>query len=271
MSQLKPWQHRLHEVIFEADTRAGKAFDVALLVMIVLSVLVVILESVEGLALAHAQSLRRLEWGFTILFTIEYALRIFSIGRPKRYILSTYGVIDLLAIIPTYLSLIFVGSQSLLVIRALRLLRVFRVLKLARFVGAASMLGAAMRASVRKIIVFLFFVITLMVIIGAVMYMVEGKSSGFDNIPLSIYWTVVTMTTVGYGDIAPQTVLGRILASIVMILGYGIIAVPTGIVTVEMAQGRRAFGQVSTQACEQCAAEGHDADARHCKHCGALL
>lgn len=271
MSQLKPWQHLLHEVIFEADTRAGKAFDVALLVMIVLSVLVVILESVEGLAVAHAQLLRRLEWGFTILFTIEYVLRIISIGRPKRYILSTFGIIDLLAIIPTYLSVFFVGSQSLLVIRALRLVRIFRVLKLARFVGAASMLGEAMRASVRKIIVFLFFVGTMMVIIGAVMYLVEGKDSGFDNIPISIYWTVVTMTTVGYGDIAPQTVLGRILASIVMILGYGIIAVPTGIVTVEMAQGRQEPGPVSTQACEQCASEGHDPDARHCKHCGALL
>ena len=271
MGDLGPGRQRLHEVIFEADTPGGKAFDVVLLVFIVLSVIAVILESVNGLAVEHGALLRGIEWGFTILFTIEYLLRIVAIGRPRRYILSPFGIIDLLSILPTYLSLFFAGTQSLLVIRALRLLRVFRVLKLARFVGEASMLGDAMRASARKIIVFLFFVLTMVVIVGAVMYLVEGSASGFDNIPLSIYWTIVTMTTVGYGDIAPATVLGRVIASIVMIMGYGIIAVPTGIVSVEIAQTARKFGKVSTQACEQCACEGHDADAHYCKDCGAPL
>jgi voltage-gated potassium channel len=258
----------MHEVIFEADTPAGKAFDIALLVFIVLSVIAVVLESVKGLAAQHGPLLRGIEWGFTILFTVEYLLRIISIGQPRKYIFSGFGVIDLLAILPTYLSFMFVGTQSLLVIRALRLLRMFRVLKLARFVGEATMLRAALRASARKIIVFLFTVLTVVVIVGAVMYLVEGEASGFDNIPVSIYWTIVTMTTVGYGDIAPVTVLGRVIASFVMIMGYGIIAVPTGIVTAEITGRAR---EVSTQACEQCAYEGHDPDAQFCKKCGAQL
>lgn len=258
----------MHEVIFEADTPAGKAFDIVLLVAIVLSVVAVILESVDSIAATHGPLLRGIEWGFTVLFTIEYLLRLVSIGRPRRYIFSPFGIIDLLAILPTYLSVVFAGTQSLLVIRALRLLRAFRVLKLARFVGEASMLGDALRASARKIIVFLFTVLTIVVIVGAVMYLVEGSPSGFDNIPVSIYWTIVTMTTVGYGDIAPMTVPGRVIASIVMIMGYGIIAVPTGIVTVEFANRAR---RVSGQVCEQCAFEGHDPDARFCKKCGAAL
>ena len=233
-----------------------------------MSVVAVVLESVEGFAEEHGPLLRGIEWGFTILFTIEYLLRIISIGRPRNYIFSGFGIIDLLAILPTYLSLVFAGTQSLLVIRALRLLRVFRVLKLARFVGEASMLRLALRASMRKIIVFLFTVLTMVVIVGAVMHLVEGKESGFDNIPVSIYWTIVTMTTVGYGDIAPATVLGRVIASFVMIMGYGIIAVPTGIVTAEIAGRAR---EVSTQACEQCSQEGHDPDAQFCKKCGAEL
>jgi voltage-gated potassium channel len=258
----------MHEVIFEADTPAGKAFDVVLLVFIVLSVIAVVLESVQGFGASHGPLLRRIEWGFTILFSIEYLLRIVSIGRPSRYVFSAFGVIDLLAILPTYLSLFFTGTQSLIVIRAIRLLRIFRVLKLARFVGEARMLRQALRASLRKIIVFLFTVLTMVVIIGAVMHLIEGKDGGFDNIPVSIYWTIVTMTTVGYGDIAPVTVLGRIIASFVMILGYGIIAVPTGIVTAEMTGRAR---HVSTQVCEQCAHEGHDPDAEFCKKCGAPL
>jgi voltage-gated potassium channel len=237
-------------------------------VFIVLSVIAVVLESVEGFAEEHGALLRGIEWGFTILFTIEYALRIYSIGRSRSYIFSAFGIIDLLAILPTYLSLVFAGTQSLLVIRALRLLRVFRVLKLARFVGEARMLRAALRASARKIIVFLFTVLTMVVIVGAVMHLVEGAESGFDNIPVSIYWTIVTMTTVGYGDIAPVTVLGRVIASFVMIMGYGIIAVPTGIVTAESAGRAR---EVSTQVCEQCTFEEHDPDARFCKKCGAPL
>lgn len=271
MGQLRPWQKKMHEIIYEADTPAGKTFDVVLLVLILLSVFAVVLESVDGLRADYGRLLRGIEWGLTILFSIEYILRMISIGRPRRYVLSGLGIIDLMAIVPTYLSIFFTGGQSLLVIRALRLLRVFRVLKLARFVGEASMLGQAMRASARKIIVFLVFLLTMIVIIGALMYLIEGKASGFNNIPVSIYWTVVTMTTVGYGDIAPQTVFGRFVASIVMILGYGIIAVPTGILTRELAQdGLRAL-PVSTQTCQQCAREGHDADAAHCKHCGAVL
>jgi voltage-gated potassium channel len=234
-----------------------------------LSVAAVLLESVPSIRASHGSLLRATEWFFTILFSIEYVLRLISIGRPMRYAVSMFGVIDLMAIVPTYLSLVITGSQSLIVIRALRLLRTFRVLKLAHFVGEARMLRAAVHASARKIIVFLSFVLTMVLIVGAVMYLVEGEASGFSNIPQSIYWAVVTMTTVGYGDIAPTTVLGKLLASVVMIMGYGIIAVPTGIVTVELAGVRRQ--QVSTQVCPQCAAEGHDPDASFCKHCGSRL
>ncbi|MCP3956950.1 MAG: ion transporter [bacterium] len=264
-----PWRSKVHELIFEADTPAGRAFDVTLWICIMASVTAVILESVTSIREAHGPALRAIEWGFTLLFTIEYALRLASVGRPWRYALSFYGVVDLLAIMPTYLSLVITGTQSLLVIRALRLLRIFRVLKLGRFVGAERLLRTAVRASVRKIIVFLGAVLTLMLIIGALMYLIEGEENGFHNIPQSIYWAIVTMTTVGYGDIAPQTVLGKFFASTVMILGYGIIAVPTGIVTVELANAGRKG--ISTQCCPQCAAEGHDTDANFCKYCGARL
>ena len=265
----RPWRARLHEVIFEADTAAGKAFDVALLAVIGVSVLSVVLESVASLRQAHGVLFRGVEWTVTVLFSVEYLLRILAVSRPLRYALSFFGLVDLLAIVPTYLSLFVAGAQSLLVIRALRLLRVFRVLKLAHFVGEARLLGAALRASRRKIVVFLGTVLTLVVIIGAVMYLVEGEAGGFTSIPQSIYWTIVTMTTVGYGDIAPQTVAGKFLASMVMITGYGIIAVPTGIVTVELAGASRR--QVSTQACPACGIDGHDTDARFCKYCGAPL
>jgi voltage-gated potassium channel len=264
-----PRQAKLHEIIFEADTPAGKAFDLALLAAIVISVVAVLLESVASIDAAYGEVLRAVEWGFTLLFTVEYILRLYCVGKPWRYATSFFGVVDLLAILPTYLSLFFAGTQSLIVIRALRLLRVFRVLKLVHFVGAERMLRTALRASLRKVIVFLGAVLTLVLIIGSVMYLVEGGKHGFTNIPVSIYWAIVTMTTVGYGDIAPQTVLGRLLASLVMILGYGIIAVPTGIVTVELAKGR--VDTVSTQVCPQCAAEGHDPDANYCKYCGARL
>jgi len=256
-------------VIFEADTPAGKAFDVALLVTIVASVLTVLLESVASIRAGYGPLLRGLEWIFTLLFTVEYVLRLLCVGQPLRYARSFFGLVDLLAIVPTYLSVFFAGAQSLIVIRALRLLRIFRVLKLAHFVGEARMLQAAIHASLRKITVFLGAVLTIVLIVGALMYLVEGEASGFSSIPQGIYWAIVTLTTVGYGDIAPQTVPGRVLASVVMILGYGIIAVPTGIVTVELAHARR--GDVSTQACPQCGAEGHDLDARHCKYCGARL
>ncbi len=263
------WRNKLHEVIFEADTPAGKAFDIALLICIVISVAAVMLESVAEIRHQYGARLRLIEWFFTLLFTAEYLLRLASVGRPLHYVRSFFGVVDLLAILPTYLSLFIAGTQSLIVIRALRLLRVFRVLKLVQFVGAERTLRAALRASSRKIIVFLGTVLTAVLIIGASMYLVEGEENGFTNIPQSIYWAIVTMTTVGYGDIAPSTVLGKILASTVMIIGYGILAVPTGIVTVELANARRT--SISTQACPQCSHEGHDPDARYCKYCGAAL
>ena len=263
------WRETLHEVIFEADTPFGKTFDLALLVAIVASVVAVMLESVAGIRQTWGPGLRAVEWGFTVLFTVEYVLRLTCVGRPWRYALSFYGLVDLLSIVPSYLSLVFTGSQGLIVIRALRLLRVFRVLKLVHFVGEERMLRAALRASSRKIIVFLGTVAILVLIIGASMYLIEGEENGFNNIPESIYWAIVTLTTVGYGDIAPQTILGKVFASTVMILGYGIIAVPTGIVTVELAQTHKR--RVSTQVCRQCAAEGHDADASFCKYCGEAL
>jgi voltage-gated potassium channel len=205
----------------------------------------------------------------TIIFTIEYLFRLYCVSKPARYARSFFGIVDLLAILPTYLSLIIPGAQSLIVIRALRLLRVFRVLKLAHFVGEASELTTALRASARKIIVFLGAVLTIVVIVGSIMYLIEGEANGFTSIPVSIYWAIVTMTTVGYGDIAPQTALGKILASAIMIMGYGIIAVPTGIVSVELAGVTRK--RITTQACPDCGAVGHDLDAVHCKFCGAKI
>jgi len=266
-----PASHRakLHEVLFEADTPAGKAFDVALLVSIVASILAVMLESVAAVREEFGPALLAFEWVVTLLFTVEYGLRLYCVGRPLAYALSFYGVVDLLAILPTYLSVVLTGAQSLLVIRALRLLRVFRVLKLAHFVGEARELRAALRASVRKIVVFLGAVMTLLLIVGALMYLIEGAASGFTSIPQGMYWAIVTMTTVGYGDIAPRTFPGKLLASVVMILGYGIIAVPTGIVSVEMSAAKQK--PVRTQACPSCASEGHDAGARFCKDCGAAL
>lgn len=259
----------LHEIIFEADTPGGKAFDVALLVVIVASVVAVMLESVASVGDEYGVALRAFEWVITILFTIEYVLRLYCVARPLAYAFSFYGIVDLLAILPTYLSVVFTGAQSLLVIRALRLLRVFRVLKLAHFVGEATELREALHASSRKIIVFLGAVMAVVLIVGALVYLIEGEDSGFTSIPQGIYWAIVTMTTVGYGDIAPQTVPGKVLASLIMILGYGIIAVPTGIVSVEMSAVSRR--PVSTQVCPRCASEGHEASAKFCKDCGSSL
>jgi voltage-gated potassium channel len=263
------WRMVLHEVIFEADTPAGKGFDVLLIISILASVAAVMLDSMGGVRSRYGMLLYGIEWFFTLLFTVEYVLRLLCVGKPLKYASSFYGIVDLLAIIPTYLSLILPGSQYLLVIRILRILRIFRILKLVAYLGEARLLMRALRASSRKIAVFLFTVLTLVVIFGSLMYVIEGEARGFTSIPRSIYWAIVTLTTVGYGDISPQTGLGQTLASVVMILGYGIIAVPTGIVTVQMSQ---TFGtQISTQACPECSAEGHDADARHCKFCGAAL
>lgn len=264
------WRAHLHEIIFEAETPAGKAFDLALIVAILLSVLAVVLESVASINARYGTVLRALEWFFTALFTVEYVLRLMCVRHPWRYARTFYATVDLLAIVPTYASLFLPGAvQSLLVIRSLRLLRIFRVLKLARYLMEGGTLMAALRASRIKITVFLGAVLTLDLIIGAIMYLVEPPESGFTSIPRSMYWTIVTMTTVGYGDIAPTTVLGQFLASFVMVLGYGIIAVPTGIVSVELA--RVSPASVTTRACPACGVEGHDLDAIHCKFCGGRL
>ncbi|CAA9405970.1 MAG: Potassium voltage-gated channel subfamily KQT; possible potassium channel, VIC family [uncultured Pyrinomonadaceae bacterium] len=262
------WRHRLYEVIFEAETVAGKTFDVILLIMIILSVAVVILESVKSLRDDYGKLLLGAEWAFTIIFTVEYVLRLISVRRPLRYAKSFFGVIDLLAIIPTYASLFLPGLQYLLAIRILRLLRVFRILKLAEYVGEARVITSALRASAKKISVFLLGVLTLVTIIGSIMYVIEGEQHGFNDIPTSIYWAIVTLTTVGYGDLSPQTPLGKAFASLVMIMGYAIIAVPTGIVTVELS---RSHSKISTQVCPECHAQDHDADAVFCKYCATHL
>jgi voltage-gated potassium channel len=264
------WRKTLFEVIFEADTPAGKWFDIVLIVLILLSVVTVMLDSVAGIRSAHGRLLYGLEWCFTILFTAEYVLRLLCVGRPLRYAVSFFGVVDLLAILPTYLSLLVFGSRYLAVVRLLRVLRVFRVLKLGHHIKEAGVLKKALYASHRKILVFLFVVLTLVVIIGSLMHVIERGENGFTSIPRSVYWAIVTLTTVGYGDISPQTAPGQFLAAIVMILGYSIIAVPTGIVTIELAQAS-APSKLNTQACPSCSAEGHDSDAVHCKFCGAKL
>ncbi|MEZ4387027.1 MAG: ion transporter [Candidatus Krumholzibacteriia bacterium] len=261
---------RLHEIIFEADTPAGRHFDVLLIWSILFSVAAVMLESVRTIRAEHGTLLTGIEWFFTFLFTVEYVLRLSCIGRPMRYATSFFGVVDLLAIVPTYLSLFLPGSQYLLVIRVLRVLRIFRVLKLVQFLDEANIMGRAMRASARKIAVFIFTVLTLVVVFGSVMYLIEGERHGFTSIPRSIYWAIVTMTTVGYGDISPQTAVGQTVAAVVMMLGFAIIAVPTGIVASEFQRAERGR-TVSTQACPQCSADGHDHDAAYCKRCGAAL
>lgn len=266
---IKPGQdqlrRRLHAVIFEADTPLGRLFDLVLLGAILLSVVIVMLESMEELGQRYAYEFHVVEWALTILFTVEYALRLYCIRKPWLYAKSFYGIVDLVSILPAYLSLFVSGTQLLLAVRALRLLRVFRVLKLVYFLTEARVLLRALRASRGKIVVFMFFVVLLVTVIGAVMYVVEGQSNTeFRNIPVSIYWAIVTLTTVGFGDITPETNLGRFLSAIVMILGYAVIAVPTGILTMEMMKNR----STNTQACHNCGAEGHDDNARYCKFCG---
>ena len=264
------WREELRVVIFEADTPAGKAFDVGLFVAIMLSVSAVMAESVTWIRHDQGDLLRALEWLFTVLFTLEYLLRLVCVPQASAYARSFFGIVDLLAILPSYVSILFPGAQSLLVIRALRLLRVFRVFKLGRFLGEANVLTTALRSSRHKVLVFLGTILILVTIIGAAMYLIEGEENGFTNIPVSVYWAVVTMTTVGYGDIAPQTVVGRTLAALVMILGYSIIAVPTGIVTSEIIEAAR--GPIpTTRSCPACMSEGHEVRARYCKDCGAAL
>lgn len=263
-----PVRNRLHEIIFEADTRAGKIFDLILLWLIIASVVVVILESVQSLGEDYGEAFYYLEWIFTILFTLEYILRLLSVRQPLRYALSFFGIIDLLAILPGYLRLFVPGTHYLLTIRILRLLRIFRILKLTEYITEARVITSALRASRRKISVFLYAVILIVTVVGSLIYVIEGEENGFTDIPTSIYWAIVTLTTVGYGDLTPKSPLGKTLASALMILGYAIIAVPTGIVTAELTRKNREY---STQVCMECHAQDHDADADFCKHCGAHL
>jgi voltage-gated potassium channel len=263
-------RERVHEIVFEADTPAGKLFDVVLLVLIVGSVLSICLETVPWIEDRHRAVLRIVEWTITVLFTIEYVVRLYCVKNPFAYARSFFGLIDLAAILPAWLALALPGAQGFATMRVLRLVRVFRVLKLVRFLGEARVLRSALRNSLPKITVFLLAVACLLVVIGSSMYVIEGPAHGFDSIPRSIYWGIVTLTTVGYGDIAPQTVLGQLLASAVMLLGYGILAVPTGIVSAEIARMPRS-GPTSTQCCPQCSAEEHADDAKFCSRCGAAL
>jgi voltage-gated potassium channel len=280
------WRAKLHELIYEADTPAGKLFDVLLLFFILLSIVLVMLESVNHIDKEYHQLLNIGEWVVTILFTIEYILRVISVKNPKKYILSFYGIIDLLSTLPKYLSFFFIGSQALVTLRALRLLRVFRILKLARYLGASNQLKESIIASRVKILVFLFAVLVSSVIFGTIMYLVEGEENGFTNIPKSVYWCIVTLTTVGFGDIAPQTALGQFITTIIMILGYGIIAVPTGIVSAEYArsankaaknEGEEKLGEslpkinTNSQSCRNCLASKHQDGSDFCHKCGFKL
>jgi voltage-gated potassium channel len=265
----RPIRDRLHEIIFESDTRAGRAFDVALIWAILLSVSVVLLESVASVRARYQAPLRVLEWFFTVLFTIEYVLRLASLRRPGGYARSFFGVVDLLSILPTYVSALAPGAQALVVIRIFRVIRLFRIFKLAAHLQQAKVIATALQMSRPKILVFLMVIFSIVVSMGAIVYLVEGEENGFTSIPKAMYWAVITLTTVGYGDLVPRTPLGQAIAALVMILGYAIIAVPTGIVTADIATASR--GTVVGQACPSCGAEGHDTDAAHCKHCGTRL
>lgn len=262
------WQTKLYKIIYEAESRPGKFFDIVLLWAILASIALVMLESVKGLDAKYHAFFNISEWIITILFSIEYVLRIISAKKPKKYIFSFYGIIDLLSTIPKYISLIFGGAHALVALRALRLLRVFRILKLVRFIGATNNLSKALKASRFKIFVFISAVVVICIIIGTIMYLIEGDASGFTSIPRGMYWAIVTLTTVGYGDIAPQTALGQFLASLVMILGYGIIAIPTGIVTAEFSKQTSYNVSLKTNTCPNCLTEVKNDDAKYCFECG---
>lgn len=264
------WRLRAFTVIFESDTRAGRLFDRLLISTILASVAVVILDSVQSISARHGALFDVLEWGFTLLFTAEYVLRLLCVRHPLRYATSFFGLVDLLAVLPTYLAFFFPEASALINVRTLRLLRIFRIFKLGAYVSEFGSLGAALVASRRKIIVFIGFVLIVITVLGTLMYVVEGPESGFTSIPVAIYWGITTMTTVGFGDITPKTDLGRFIASCMMLLGWGILAVPTGIVTAEMTAQRLAY-RPTRQTCRNCRRENHDADARFCKHCGERL
>jgi voltage-gated potassium channel len=268
--QTNKWRSRLHEVIFESNTSEGKAFDICLLISILTSMAVVMLDSVASLHERFGRIFFILEWAFTILFTIEYLLRLIAVKRPLLYVFSFLGLVDLLAIIPMYLSIFLVGAQSLLVLRALRFIRIFRIFKLTHFLSEISFLSAALRSSAKKISVFMLIVIAIVIILGSIMYLVESEESGFTSIPESIYWAIVTITTVGYGDMTPVTATGKFIASVIMLLGYSIIAVPTGILTTEIALMSRETKR-GHEACPGCGKEGHDDNAMFCKFCGEKL
>ncbi len=270
----KTRKQRLYDIIFGYDTKAGRTFDLVLILMISASVLAVMVDSVDSQSASLDQALYRLEWFFTIAFTIEYGLRVYSSPEPRRYILSFYGLIDLLSIVPTYLAFFYAGANFLVVIRVLRVLRIFRVLKLFRYIGEANLLFGALVNSRRKIFVFLFAVVNLVIVFGTLMYIIEGPENGYNNIPQSIYWAIVTITTVGYGDISPHTPLGQAIASLAMISGYAIIAVPTGIIGAELMQEYQNRGNASTKRstkCPHCHAADHQTDATFCRLCGGIL
>ena len=262
-------KQKLFEIIFEADTKAGKLFDILLLWIILLSIIIVMLESVHAVNDFYGDWLTIGEWIVTIIFTIEFTLRVYVLKKPFRYIFSFYGLVDILSILPTYVAFFITGAGGLMVIRALRLLRVFRILKLSRYTREAGKIMQALKESRHKLAVFLVAILTIVVILGTIMYMVEGEENGFTSIPESIYWAIVTLTTVGYGDIAPHTDLGKFISSFVMILGYAIIAVPTGIVTI--AFNKQSDNELSTQACPNCLFDKHEKDAVFCKKCGTKL
>ena len=264
------WRLKLFSVIFESDTRAGRLFDTVLIAAILMSIAVVLADSVESVATRHGRSLQLLEWFFTLLFTAEYIGRLLSVRHPLLYARSFFGIIDLLAILPTYFVLLVPEAHALIDIRILRLLRVFRIFKLVEFFSEFNALGAALAASRRKIMIFLFVVVMIVVLMGTLMYVVEGPQHGFTSIPAGIYWAIVTLTTVGYGDLTPRTDLGRFLAALMMLLGWGIIAVPTGIVSSEMTARHLAL-RVRERACRACGSKRHESDAKFCKDCGAPL
>jgi voltage-gated potassium channel len=269
---LQGWRLRLYTVIFEADTRAGRLFDLVLLVMILASVAVVILDSMASVHAQYADLFYVLEWAFTLLFTVEYVARLLCVRHPLRYARSPLGVIDLLAVLPTYFAILVPGMSALIDVRVLRLLRVFRIFKLAEYVDEFGALGQALHASRRKILVFMLFVMLVVMVMGTLMYVVEGPEYGYTSIPVGIYWAITTMTTVGFGDITPHTNLGRVIASTMMLLGWGTLAVPTGIVGAEFSARRLVSGAPpTTRTCHECLSEGHSARARFCSDCGAKL